>query len=282
MSKEAAMKIKAIAPWFGGKRTLAPKIVELLGDHRVYWEPFCGSMAVLMAKPACRMETVNDLHGHLINLARVIADPKAGPKLYRRLRRTLFHEDLLAEARESLRSGDSLFRKSLSSEDDAYWYFIDSWMGRNGVAGTQSTCPSFCIRYTATGGQPATRFNGAVSSIPQWRRRLRGVAISRRNGFELLEKIADAPKTAIYVDPPYVKKSARYIHDFNPEDHERLNRLLSRFTKTRVVVSYYADPLIDELYANWNRVEVDVAKSLAHQSRRGQNTTRATELLLWK
>ncbi|KKK94504.1 hypothetical protein LCGC14_2682220 [marine sediment metagenome] len=44
-------KIKAIAPWFGGKRNLAPKIVDALGDHRVYWEPFCGSMAVLMAKP---------------------------------------------------------------------------------------------------------------------------------------------------------------------------------------------------------------------------------------
>jgi hypothetical protein len=30
-------------------------------------------MAVLMAKPAATMETVNDLHGDLVNLARVIA-----------------------------------------------------------------------------------------------------------------------------------------------------------------------------------------------------------------
>lgn len=282
MSKDAPMKIKAIAPWFGGKRTLAPKIVDLLGEHRVYWEPFCGSMAVLMVKPACRMETVNDLHGDLINLLRVIADAEAGPKLYRRLRRTLFHEDLLAEAREALRGGQSLFREEPNSGDRAYWYFIDSWMGRNGVAGTQSTNPSFCIRYTATGGQPATRFFSAVSSLPQWRRRLRGVAVSRRDGFELLEKIADAKGTAIYVDPPYVTKSAKYIHDFKDHDHIRLRGYLERFTKSRVVVSYYADPLIDGLYADWNREEVDVAKSLAHQSRRGHNSTRATELLLWK
>jgi DNA adenine methylase len=40
------MPIKAIAPWFGGKRTLAPRITAELGAHRAYWEPFCGSMAV--------------------------------------------------------------------------------------------------------------------------------------------------------------------------------------------------------------------------------------------
>lgn len=59
----AAMRISAIAPWFGSKRVLAPKIVEQLGQHRCFWEPFCGSMAVLLAKPTVSQETVNDLHG---------------------------------------------------------------------------------------------------------------------------------------------------------------------------------------------------------------------------
>jgi hypothetical protein len=44
------MPIKALAPWFGGKRNLAPLIVAELGEHRCYWEPFCGSMAGL---PSC-------------------------------------------------------------------------------------------------------------------------------------------------------------------------------------------------------------------------------------
>lgn len=35
------MKIKAIAPWFGSKRTLAPRIVEELGKHFAYWEANC-------------------------------------------------------------------------------------------------------------------------------------------------------------------------------------------------------------------------------------------------
>jgi hypothetical protein len=62
------LKIKSIAPWFGGKRTMADEIVTQLGPHASYWEPFCGSMAVLLAKPESQHEHVNDLHGDLINL----------------------------------------------------------------------------------------------------------------------------------------------------------------------------------------------------------------------
>src|SRR3954464_10186721 len=91
------MKVTAIAPWFGSKRTMAPIIVEELGSHRAYFEPFCGGMSVLLNKPIVGHETVNDLHRDLINLARVIQDGTLGPKLYRRLRRVVLHEELLAD-----------------------------------------------------------------------------------------------------------------------------------------------------------------------------------------
>lgn len=41
------MKLKSILPWFGGKRTLAPRIVDELGEHSYYFEACAGSMAVL-------------------------------------------------------------------------------------------------------------------------------------------------------------------------------------------------------------------------------------------
>jgi len=47
----SASSITALAPWFGSKRNLAPEIVRELRRHSCYWEPFCGSMAVLLAKP---------------------------------------------------------------------------------------------------------------------------------------------------------------------------------------------------------------------------------------
>lgn len=273
------MKIKAIAPWFGGKRNLAPVIVDLIGRHRVYWEPFCGSMAVLMAKPPCVMETVNDLHDDLVNLARIIQDPELGPKLYRRLRRTLMSEVLFKEAADRYKSEGLCFWERPDIER-AYDYFLCSWLGRNGVAGTSSYKMSFCARYTANGGHAAKRWASVISSIPAWRRRLANVTIMHRDAFEILERIEDRKGTAIYVDPPYLVKGAKYVHDFADADHIRLAELLGRFKETKVIVSYYDHELLAEMYPGWSRKEIVVSKAMANQGSRGSKNVKAKEVLL--
>lgn len=68
------MKIKSLVPWYGSKRTLAPRIIQQFGPHATYVEPFAGSLAVLLAKPPARHEVVSDLHEDLINLLRVLCD----------------------------------------------------------------------------------------------------------------------------------------------------------------------------------------------------------------
>jgi DNA adenine methylase len=271
------MKIKALAPWLGGKRNLAATIVAELGKHRVYWEPLCGSMAVLMVKPACVMETVNDIHGDLVNLARVIQHETMGPRLYRRFRRTLMAEPLFHESAKVIRGGPCV---ESPDPDRAYHYFIIAWLGRNGMAGTTSYNAGFCVRYTANGGHAAKRWDSAVRSIPAWRRRLANVTILDRDAFELLPRIQDIGGTAIYVDPPYIKKGASYVHDFDAEDHARLAGQLLRFREARVVVSYYDHPLLAELYPGWTRRVIEVSKTMAHQGRRGKNDTKAREVLL--
>ena len=39
--------LTAVAPWYGGKRRLAPRIVAEFGRHRAYWEPLAGSRKAL-------------------------------------------------------------------------------------------------------------------------------------------------------------------------------------------------------------------------------------------
>lgn len=260
--------IGALAPWFGAKRTLAAKIVAALGPHRAYWEPFCGSMAVLLAKSQCSMETVNDLHGDLINLARVVQHDTLGPRLYRQLRRTLMHEAFMHEAAERWKERGNVPAGHEPDVDRAADFFLSSWMGRNGVSGTQSYNQGFSARYTKNGGHAATRFCSAVDSIPSWRRRLRGVTILNRDGFDIIAKIEDEPGVAMYVDPPYVKKGAKYVHDFESEDHHRLADALGRFRRTRVVVSCYDDPLVRELYRGWSFIECPTTKALVNQGMR--------------
>ena len=68
-------KIVAPFPYFGGKRRSASIIWEALGDPGGYVEPFAGSAAVLLARPATnvrRVETLNDADGWLVNAWRAI------------------------------------------------------------------------------------------------------------------------------------------------------------------------------------------------------------------
>ena len=69
------MSLAAPFPYFGGKRRAAPRIWQALGDPSGYVEPFAGSAAVLLARPAFegrRVETLNDADGWLVNTWRAI------------------------------------------------------------------------------------------------------------------------------------------------------------------------------------------------------------------
>lgn len=273
--------IGGLAPWFGSKRTLGPRIVEELGPHNAFWDLFTGSMAVLFAKPPCRMETVNDFHGDLVNLARVVQSPEYGPRLYRHLRRVLCSEAAFREALAEIRESSPPAAGRLPDLERAADYFVASWQGMNGIAGTSAKKTSFSRRFSSLGGDAGGRWAGAVRSIPGWRRRLERVQILQSCGIDLARRIEDRPGTVIYADPPYLVKGAKYLHDFTPRDHVRLARALRRFTKTRVVVSYYDHPLLARLYPGWRVVHLAATKSIVNQGKRDQSgATVAPEVLL--
>lgn len=291
------MKVKAIAPWFGGKRTLAPEIVKQLGKHTQYFEPFCGSMAVLFAKERALQETVNDLHGDATNLAWVLQHEDLANQLYERAMRTLFAEEMIRQFWRELAEGDP--GPEIDSER-AYKYFVFSWAMRNGVAGTSRMRGNgfqIATRFTAGGGSPTTRFRSAIESIPAWHDRLRDVVILRRDGFQVIPRFEDTAKLAMYVDPPYAPESrsgylasgatSRYEHEFHhdgdlfgADDHTRLRDLLSSFTRARVVVSYYDCTRVRRLYEGWNFITKKANKNLHSQNGRGNRPKSAPEVLI--
>jgi DNA adenine methylase len=309
------MKIGALAPWFGCKRTLAPRIVEELGPHTQYFEPFLGSAAVLFAKEPSQKETVSDLHGDLTNLARVVSDPDAAPVLYEHLQQTVFSEAILQDARVQLEDdavlpliasefAQSKGRVSWLMRKRAYWYFLACWMGRNGTAGTERVDYQIAVRWTKSGGSPTVRFRNAVESIPAWHRRLLNVVILQRDAFEILDRFEDDPATAIYCDPPYPAEtrsnvrddgtsnhggSGQYLHEFKhgggglfgaEDDHARLARILRGYKRARIVVSTYDCPRYRELFDGWTFVDCKMLKLLHQQSGRGERSKEAPEVLI--
>lgn len=82
-------KLKAPFPYMGGKSKIAPKVWTLLGDPKYYMEPFSGSCAVLLGRPAPlddynRYEIINDSDHYIANFWRAV---KAAPE------EVIYHSD---------------------------------------------------------------------------------------------------------------------------------------------------------------------------------------------
>ena len=74
------MSLVAPFPYFGGKRRHVGRVWDALGDVQAYIEPFCGSAAVLLGRPAStqprRRELINDVNCWVTNFFRAVkADP---------------------------------------------------------------------------------------------------------------------------------------------------------------------------------------------------------------
>lgn len=229
-----------------------------------------------MAKPPCEMETVNDLHGDMINLAKVIQDSELGFKLYDKLARTLYCEQLFEEAKGRWTAAPEMkicsypwcenFKPDF---DRAYDFFVASWMGINGVSGTVRYNYAFAVRWCVGGGQGARRWQSVVSSLPAWHKRLQNVVIIRRDAFELIGNIRDEKDAAIYCDPPYFEKSDKYVHDFEDAEHARLAESLRRFEKSLVIVSYYDCRQVRELYDGWEIINIAKSQQSLRNATRG-------------
>lgn len=274
-------QVTALAPWFGGKRTLASTIVGLIGKHSAYFEPFCGGLAVLFAKPESAQETINDLNTDIVNLASLLQDENSAVELYDRLSRTLVCESIMTDSKNYLKEnppfGDEFQQEPTQTRiDRAYWWFLGQWMGRNGVSGTAREDYQIAVRWTPGGGSPTTRWFNAVDALPWWHQRLRKAAILNSDGFEIIPKFSDSSDVVIYCDPPYVaqtrsgmmsgRKGSSYRHEFDASDHLKLALLLREFKRARIIVSYYDCEQVRELYDGWTFHEIKMEKLIARTS----------------
>ena len=69
------MKLKAPFPYFGGKSSVGDVVWRHFGSVHTYIEPFCGSAAMLLARPGrppYPREIVNDFDGNIANFWRSV------------------------------------------------------------------------------------------------------------------------------------------------------------------------------------------------------------------
>lgn len=268
------MTIKALAPWFGSNRMLAPVVAAKLRECEWVGVPFAGGMSEVLQLTA-RTMLVNDLHRHVINLALVVSDNRHRAELVKRLNWILFHPDTLKAAQNWCSSTEPIGRPDVES---AVAYFVCCWMGRSGKAGIDDEFngrPS--TRWNASGGDSAVRFRNAVGSLKQAAKVLRRCTFETMDAFDFLARCEDKKRHGVYADPPFPKAGRRYQYNCGQTDaqerqwHTRLRDAVAKFRETKVVMRFYDHPLIRELYDGW---------TWDHMDGRTQANTTTPEVLL--
>lgn len=236
-------------PYFGGKITLASAIADLLPAHQHYVEPYCGSLAVLLAKTPVRMETVNDLDGHLMTFWRVLRDR---PGDIERVCALTPHSRVEQQQSNHLDGIDEL--------ELARRIWVQLTQGRSGVRRTEDEAPTGWRHNVKPGAASMAKFlTGYVARMQAAADRLYNVSLECMPALDLIAKYGAEPDVLLYVDPPYLGKTRGksfdgYIHEMRDEASHRDLAEALQAARAAVVLSGYASPLYDrDLYAGWDR-----------------------------
>lgn len=240
LEQKGKMHLKSVLKYPGAKNRIAPWICEYIPKHDVYLEPFAGSLAILFNKERSHIETVNDLHGEVVNFFRVLRDnPEALIKLI----------ELTPYSREE-------YDLSYSCTDDdierARRFCVRCWMGfgcanlyHNGFkSGQQSNSPN-----------PAKAWAELPETLSLATERLKGVQIENLPAIELINRY-DTSDVFIYADPPYLhetRKNYLYKHEMSDAEHVELLKSLSKHPG-KVLISGYDNDLYNEFLNGWKKV----------------------------
>ena len=246
------LEVGCLAPFFGSNRMLAPEVGRLLRGCTWVGVPFVGSFAEV---PLIEARTIvcNDLHCHLMNLAKVAADPLLGPALRFRLRKTPFADLELRQAQSHCRELElAMVDGGWDGEPNLDWavdYFIAAWTSRNGLAGTKGEFKApLSVRWDAQGGDSVRRFRNAAAGLVAWADVLQRCTLLCMDALEFLERCKDLPLTGIYCDPPFLGAGDAYKHRFGEHEHARLAQKLVGFRFATVVARLYETDDVGRLY----------------------------------
>lgn len=212
------MTAKPILPWMGGKRRLAKHILPKFQSHAAYVEPFCGGAAMFFMKEPSKVEVINDAHGELVNLYRVVKH----------------------HLEEFLRQ----FKWALVSRQEYLW---NQAMKPETLTDIQRAARFFYLQKLAFGAKVAGQTFGTSATTPPRLNlfrleedisaahlRLARATIEHLDWYRCCEKY-DRPGTLFYLDPPYWG-TAGYGRDFEFQEYERMAEF-AQSSKGQVIIS---------------------------------------------
>lgn len=248
---EPVRPVRPVAPWMGGKRVLAKRLVSIIGaiEHRRYVEPFVGMGGVFFRRNTRpKAEVINDLSTDVTNLFRLLQ------RHYPQLLDTLKWQICSRADFERLVQVEPGTLTDL--ERAARFLFLQ----RAGFGGKVSG-RAFGVDYTRGARFDLTKLVPMLEDVHE---RLSGVIIERLKYADCIERY-DRPDgaTLFYIDPPYWQCENDYGKDmFAPSDFEALRNCLATL-KGRFVMSINDVPEIRQLFADFEIEPVELNYSVS-------------------
>lgn len=242
--------METVLKYPGAKNRLAPWILSFVPEHKVYMEPFAGSLAILLNKERSHIETVNDLDSDIVNFFRVLRDTPD----------TLHW--LLKETPYSREEYNLAFEHCQDPLERARRFAVRCWMGfgsgnryKNGFRnGQQSNSPN-----------PAKAWSKLPETIPLASRRLQGVQIEHMDAMELIRRY-NTEDVFVYADPPYLpgtRKGYLYKHEMSVDQHEKLLQALA-VHPGKILLSGYDNELYNSLLPGWHKAQKTTQAECGH------------------
>lgn len=260
--RRAVAPVLPVAPYVGGKRNLARRIIELIDatPHQVYAEPFVGMGGVFLRRTRIPpTEVINDASQDVATFFRILQ------RHYPQFMDTLRFQVTSRAAFERLCRTDPGTLTDL--ERSARFLYLQRLSYGGKVAGR-----TFGVEL-----QRGARFNlnTLAPRLEELHERLADVVIECLD-FEAFLGRYDRPSTLFYIDPPYFGSEGYYGKGmFSPGDFERLARAL-RAVQGHFILSINDHPEVRRIFADWPMDTVTTTYSVEGRGR----SKEAGELLI--
>ncbi len=242
------MKSNSPLKYFGGKANMLDYILPIIPKHELFVEVFGGAGHISLSKPKSQYNIFNDKNSDLINLFFVMRDN--GELLKEKLSDTMYSRQVFQDYKLIYKNKETWIK--LSNFDRALMYFY--------ILINSVNC-NFSSFSTSIGTkQKPEEYQNRLEKIKNVYKHF---TIENLDFRECIQKY-DTPETFFYCDPPYVDCEHYYQTNFTKADHRDLAEQLKHI-KGKFLLSYYPNPLVNELYKEFQIVERDYTKSSQYE-----------------
>ena len=254
-------KIVAIN-WYGNKARHLDFILPHIPDDAMHFvDVFGGGASVLLNISRYEQETYNDLDKGIVRFFEVLKKDTS------ELRRKLFFTPYsFAEYREAVERK----HEDLDDVEHARLLYIRTKQSYLSVDVSSWVCWSYGVANTSK----LSAFMSGIMGFDKVGERMRNVNIENLPAIDLIRK-HDSPDTVFYLDPPYVHdtrvRRGGYDLEMTEDDHIELGEVLNSI-EARAVLSGYKNPLYDDIFKHWTRI--DDKKKYSNASRRNIKSTK--------